>query len=200
MTAFSHSDRGLLSPAWRLELAQPLPELGAPETSAPADRDGYLRLFDALAQLISALAAIQPIVVIIEDLHWADEMSTRLLLFLARRLENQAVLLLVTTRLEEVEETPALRRALEELAAESRVAQLMLTALSRQETKALVEALLQRGTQPSETTTIAGQVWALSEGNPFMIVERARAPPYAQGPGMMKSTSLRSVSMLASLR
>src|SRR4029453_14597673 len=146
-----------------------------PEISASADRDSYLQLFDALAQLLSALASIQPVVVLIEDLHWADEMSIRLIPFLARRLENQAVLLLATARLEEVEETPALRRALEELAAESRVAQLTLTALSQRETEILVEALAQRGTQPSEIASVAWQVWVLSEGNPFMIVETTRA-------------------------
>jgi len=91
------------------------------------------------------------------------------------RLENQAVLLLATARLEEVEETPALRRALEELAAESRVAQLTLRPLSQQETERLVEALAQRGPQPAEIANVAQRAWALSEGNPFMIVETTRA-------------------------
>src|SRR5262249_18347277 len=118
-----------LSAAWRADLARLFPELGPLELSASGDRDSYVRLFDALAHLLSVLASIEPLVIIIEDLHWADELSVRLLPFLARRLEKQAVLLLATARLEEMREAPALPRALEELAAESRVAQLTLTAL-----------------------------------------------------------------------
>src|SRR5262249_25189974 len=115
-----------------------------------------------------------PIFLVLEDVHWADDMSIRLLPFLARRLEKEAVLLLATARTEEVEETPALRRALDELAAESRVTQLTLTALSRQQTELLCEALTPPG-QPSDLANVAKRVWALSEGNPFMIAEITRA-------------------------
>src|SRR5215475_7233593 len=118
---------------------------------------------------------MQPVVVTIEDLHWADEMSIRLLSFLARRLEGQAVLFIGTARLEELQETQALCRALEELTAESRVTRLTLTALSQRDTGVLVEALVPSGKRPSKIADIATRVWALSEGNPFMIVEATRA-------------------------
>jgi DNA-binding SARP family transcriptional activator len=175
LAAADRTARDGFSGIWRTELARLLPELGDPGPLAPAASEDYLRLFEAIAQLLRHLAFRQPVLLVLEDLHWADDMSIRLLPFLARRLENQAVLLLVTARAEEVEETPALRRALDELTAESRVTQLTLTALSQQQTEILVEALTPRGRQPSDLANVAKRVWALSEGNPFMIVETTRA-------------------------
>src|SRR5262245_25374370 len=175
LAAADRTARDAFRGIWRTELARLLPELGDPGPLAPAASEDYLRLFEAVAQLLRHLASRQPILLVLEDLHWADDMSLRLLPFVARRLENQAVLLLVTARAEEVEEVPALRRALEELAAESRVTRRTLTALSQPETETLVEALAPRGRQPSDLANVAKRVWALSEGNPFMIVETTRA-------------------------
>src|SRR5581483_3135771 len=73
-----------LAECWRIELARLFPELGAISASPPRSEE-YVRLFDAVATLLRAGAAEQPLVVVLEDLHWADELSLRLLAFLARR-------------------------------------------------------------------------------------------------------------------
>jgi predicted ATPase len=55
-----------------------------------------------VAHLLRVLAMEQPLVIVIEDLHWCDEMTVRLLRFLPRRLEGQPVLLVGTARPEEM--------------------------------------------------------------------------------------------------
>ncbi|MBI2204321.1 MAG: AAA family ATPase [Candidatus Rokubacteria bacterium] len=160
-----------LPPVWRAELARLLPDVGTPELPAPTDDP--LRLFESIGRVLELVAARRSLVVIIEDLHWADEMSQRLLAFLARRLEVHAVMLVATARDEEVAGAPVLRQIIEELDREPRCVQLMLPPLSRAETTALVHALARAGTavMPERDE----RVWAVSGGNPFMVVETVRA-------------------------
>src|SRR5262249_44488139 len=101
---------GRLSPVVRRELARLLPELG--RAPAPTSRD-YGRFFEALASLFMDLGRRQPLLVIIEDLQWADEMSLRLLAFLSRRFRAHRVLSLATVREEDVATTPMLSSVLE---------------------------------------------------------------------------------------
>jgi DNA-binding SARP family transcriptional activator len=80
----------VLSSASQAALARLLPD--APWTMAepPAPVD-LLQLFHGVAHLFERLAETQPLLVVLEDLHWADEMSLRLLAFVARRLGKQRV-------------------------------------------------------------------------------------------------------------
>src|SRR5262249_39562333 len=66
--------------ALRRELGRLLPELGPgdDESTAPPD---YLKLFEGVEALLGHMADRRPTVLILEDLHWADEMSVRLLAF-----------------------------------------------------------------------------------------------------------------------
>ena len=74
-----------LAPVTRSDLARLFVELGeGPVPSSRAD-DGQ-RIFEAVAQLVRALSATRPLVVVVEDLHWCDDMTIRLLRFLPRRL------------------------------------------------------------------------------------------------------------------
>ena len=77
-----------------------------------------LRLFEALARLLRHLALRQPLVLMLEDVHWADDMSLRFLAFLGRRLYEAPLLVAVSVREEEMADSPILRRALDELADE----------------------------------------------------------------------------------
>jgi predicted ATPase len=64
-----------LAPAWRAELARLFPELATPEAQRAASPEDAMRLFEAVAQLLERLAKAQPLVLVLEDVHWADEMS-----------------------------------------------------------------------------------------------------------------------------
>jgi tetratricopeptide (TPR) repeat protein len=89
------------------------------------------------------------------------------------------VLLVGTVREEEVEDTPLLGQALQELDRESQLARLVLPPLSRADTARLVHALA-RGRHEATADALVEPVWALSDGNPFAIVEsmrEAQEPP-----------------------
>src|SRR5262249_55820379 len=93
-----------LEPGWRAELARLLPELPSQEVPAavgePVGQVGgdARHLFEAITELLRRLAQRQPLVVALEDLHWADEMSVRLLAFLGRRVRAVPLLALATIR------------------------------------------------------------------------------------------------------
>ena len=61
--------------------------------SAAAAADAQFRLFEAVSRCLGLLAADGPVLVVLDDLHWADEPSLRLLRFLARALTARVVLL-----------------------------------------------------------------------------------------------------------
>src|SRR6267378_6190992 len=86
---------GRLGPTLRPELARLLPEVGA-VAAGVAPNVG--RVFESVAQVIDHLGSRRPLLVVLEDLHWADELSARLAAFTGRRLRNRPVLLLMTTR------------------------------------------------------------------------------------------------------
>jgi DNA-binding SARP family transcriptional activator len=164
-----------LDPVWRAELARLLPELGGtePEPSAPAA--DHRRLFEAIGRLVAALATDRPLLLLLEDGHWADEMSLRLLAFLGRRIRTARVLIGVTAREEELASAPVLDRVLDELGREPHAIRLTLARLSESDTAALVRGLARVGGGAEAVRRLATQVWALSEGNPFMVVETMRA-------------------------
>jgi predicted ATPase len=91
-------------------------------------------------------------VLILEDLHWADEMSVRLLSFLGRRVPGWPVLVVATAREEELADAVALRLTLGELRGEGHFGELVLAPLSRHDTARLVRLLSRAG---SESTTAA---------------------------------------------
>ena len=167
------------SPGLRVELSRLFPELGDASPERPVSVDSSTRLFEAVLDLVGRLSERQPLVVILEDLHWADEMSLRLLLYLARRVKSRRVLLAATVREEELAGSPVLRQLLEELASEPVPLSLELGPLSRADTAALVRALARVGSDEPWLSRAAEQVWALSEGNPFVVVECVHALPHA---------------------
>ena len=162
-----------LSPVWRSELARLLPEL-AEGAAPPADPNDALRLFEAVAQCLDALAGRAPLLVILEDLHWADELSLRLGGFLGRRDRTGPMLILGTTREEEVENSGLQRTLGDALAREGFLVRLPLSRLTREETTALTRELA--GASPTrELAALEEEIWRISEGNPFMVVETVRA-------------------------
>jgi tetratricopeptide (TPR) repeat protein len=158
---------------WRTELTRLFPDLGQGRPEPPAG-DDYLRLFEAMGRMIHYLASGRPLLVVLEDLHWADEISHRLLAFLARRIGDWPVLMAGTLRDEVLPDVPPLRRSLAQLARQSGFVTLSLTPLSQAESLALVRALMPTSLGEPAITRVGEQLWRVSEGNPFMIVETLR--------------------------
>jgi len=164
---------GALHPARRAELSRLLPE--ASTAGLPPASDSALPLFESLCQLVEQVAAHQPLVLVLEDLHWADDMSLRLLAFVSRRIPAWTTLVVTTVREEELSEASMARRTLEELSRGARSTALVLTPLSRADTAQLVAALTRIGTDAPTAARLEEHVWAMSEGNPFIAVEVTRA-------------------------
>jgi predicted ATPase len=184
--------RALIDQTWlatlplvvRRELGRLLPELGSGdgETAFPPD---YLKLFEGMALLLGHVADRQPTVLILEDLHWADEMSVRLMAFIGRRLRTWRLLVLVTARAEDLVDARMLQRTLAELERESHVATVALGPLSRSDADGLVQALSRPGSQEAAAARLSEQVWRTSEGNPLVVIETMRADAHeALSPGL----------------
>ena len=155
---------------WRAELARLFPELGAP----PAGGGSAVRLLETMLAVVDRLATRQRLLLVLDDLHWADEMSVRLVSFIARRIRRRPVLILGSAREEDLIEARTLRQALEELDREERLLRVPLSPLSHTHTVELVRALLRRGTGETAVGRVGEEIWQTSEGNPFVIVEALR--------------------------
>ena len=130
------------------------------------------RLFVRVLELLAALAAASPVVLVLEDLHWADESSRELLSFLAIRLRDKPVMMIGTLREEEL--TGALGQWLAELERRPGVARLRLGRLPDGEIAELVTDLV-----PAASPERVVAVVAAAEGNPLYARELAYAGPQA---------------------
>jgi predicted ATPase/DNA-binding SARP family transcriptional activator len=163
--------RERLEPTWQAELARLFPELGPAGDAGPARPEDQVRLLDAVTRLMQCLTASGPVALLLEDVHWADELSVQLLSTLARRIARWPTLVVVTAREEELGELPLLR----DLLARPDVRRLPLAPLSRPEGAALVKALSGNHLEAAGTAEVADRIWAASAGNPFMMIETVRA-------------------------
>src|SRR5262245_22788298 len=143
-----------LAPAMRRELSRLLPGL-APEDGATAPSPDYLMLFEGVGLLLGHVASGRPTALILEDVHWADEMTIRLLAFIGRRLHSWPLLLMVTARQEDLVDAPLVQRTLAELEREAHVATLALEPLSRPDTVALVRALARVGSDEAAVARLS---------------------------------------------
>ena len=162
-----------IEPAWRAELARLFPEATVP--GLPASSENPLRLFEAIGRLVQHVAGTRPTVVVLEDCHWADEMTLSLVAFVARRIAFWPVMLAITIREDETAETPLVQRTLPELRQERVSHVLALSALARADVADLVRAVLGHGVEPRRAERLEKRVWAASEGNAFVALEALRA-------------------------
>jgi DNA-binding CsgD family transcriptional regulator/tetratricopeptide (TPR) repeat protein len=144
------------------ELAGLLPEFGTPAVGTDPDA-ARARLFEVLLALLEALAESLPLVLVVEDVHWADRSTRDLLGFLVRNLRDAAVLLVVTFRSDELHRTHPLRPLLAVLGRMERVTRMELPRLSRGQVEAQLEGILGR---PPEAA-ITGVVYARGGGVPL---------------------------------
>jgi predicted ATPase len=140
---------------------------GETQVRTPDPEQDKRRLFVALTQFFLGLAKKQPVLLVVEDIHWSDETSLEFLHHLARRGVAHPLLLVLTYRNDEVH--PGLSNWLAQLDRERLAQELVLTPLSNSEVDAMLRAVfdLQR---PLPAETLAA-IYELTEGNPFFIEE-----------------------------
>jgi len=109
----------------------------APRFADAADNRGesdYRLIFEAVTHLLVASAARQSLVLILEDVHWADEISLRLFSFIARRAQQLPLLLVFTARREEIADAPLLAPTRDDLDRDLAALHQSLAPLSREDT------------------------------------------------------------------
>jgi DNA-binding CsgD family transcriptional regulator/tetratricopeptide (TPR) repeat protein len=157
--------RELVGPSWP-ELARLLPALGEPDRSSPPGQAAQARLFELVLGLLGRLGEQAPLVLVVEDVHWADRSTRDLLAFLVRNLRRERVLLVVTYRSDD----PGQQRLgpwLAELDRGGPVQRLELPRLDRAQTAAQLTGIL--GAAPADD--LVDGVFVRSEGNPFFSEE-----------------------------
>ncbi len=155
------------------DLARLLPELGPAGPPSGADLDaGRGRFFDLVAGLFERIAAERPLVLVIEDLHWADRSTRDLVGFLLRSGRGGRAMLVATYRTDELHRGHPLRPFLAELDRVRSVERLELDRLDRDATAAILADL--RGAVPTAATV--DNIHSRSQGNPFFIEELAACP------------------------
>jgi DNA-binding CsgD family transcriptional regulator/tetratricopeptide (TPR) repeat protein len=122
-----------------------------------------LQVFDAVRALLLRRSQRSPVVVVLEDLHWADRASRDLLGFLARTLRSGRVMLVASYRSDELHRRHPLRPLLAELVRLPGVERLELAPFSRAELAAHLEAIAGAPLQADQVE----RIYARSEGNPF---------------------------------
>jgi DNA-binding CsgD family transcriptional regulator/tetratricopeptide (TPR) repeat protein len=125
------------------------------------------RLFVALTRFFTDQASQRPVLLVIEDLHWGDDISLEFLQFFARQCTSLPLLLLMTYRSDEVQSS--LRRCLAQLDRSRLSQELALFPLSRTDVAAMLGAIF--ALREVEHTNLLDLIYPLTEGNPFFIEE-----------------------------
>ena len=128
-----------------------------------------LEQFNALAEFLARATRLRPLVLILEDAHWADSASLDLLLHLSPSLADSRVLLLVTHRSEELSRGHPLRSLLPKLERNRNVIRCQLGPLSNAEINVLLDDAMAGRRSLSATTLNA--ICANAEGNPLFAEE-----------------------------
>ena len=160
------------------ELAERLP----PGTAVPAIGEGdqaRFRLFAAVAHFWRQMAALRPLLLILDNLHGADASSLRLLAFVAQEVGDQRLLLLGSYREAGLSRQHPLAATLAELLNTPQFCRLPLHGLSLDETERLVAA----ASTAAPPSPVVAAIHRRTEGNPLFLVETLRFLHQAPGGG-----------------
>jgi DNA-binding CsgD family transcriptional regulator/tetratricopeptide (TPR) repeat protein len=145
-----------------------LPDLPAPPSTEP--EAARFRLFDSLAGFLRAAATRRPLLLVLDDLHWADAPSLALLRFLGRELEGSGLLVVGIYRHTEVDRGHPLLATVADLTRGQHHGRLVLGGLDQPEVASFVAAVA--GVAPS--AELAAAVHQQTDGNPFFVTEVVR--------------------------
>ncbi|WP_329036027.1 AAA family ATPase [Streptomyces sp. NBC_01725] len=152
------------------ELARILPELG-PSASDALGEHGTASLFELTVRLLERVAADRTVVLILEDLHWADASTRHLLAYLFRTLRRGRLLVITTYRTDDIHRRHPLRPLLAELDRLRTVSRIELSRFSRAEVRRQLHGIL--GDEPAPQ--LVDEIFGRSDGNAFFVEELAVA-------------------------
>ncbi len=144
------------------------------ESSDSVDRAD---LFTAVHALLEAVGALSPLLVVVEDCHWADQSTRDLLRFLFSRAFEGPVAVIASYRADDLHRRHPLRRQVAEWTRLHGVERLQLSPLLDDDVRALVTMLVPSGLSAEELETIVGR----AEGNAFFVEELVGAAGLSEG-------------------
>ena len=155
----------------RSELAHLLPDLGQPSEriadSTPTTAAAQGRLFEIVYGVLRRLADEQPVILVLEDMQWADASTRDLFRFLVRNARDDRVMFVVTYRSDELHRRHPLRSLLAELERLEAVRDFELGTFDSSEMAAQMSAIMGSDPEPRLVETLL----ARSGGNPFFAEE-----------------------------
>ncbi|MEW2157507.1 AAA family ATPase [Streptomyces sp. NPDC007189] len=152
------------------ELARLLPDLGE-AGAGHHDEQGMTRLFELTVRLLERVAAERPVVLVLEDLHWADASTRHLLAYLFRTLRTGRLLVLASYRSDDIHRRHPLRPLLAELDRLRTVRRIELARFTRAEVGGQIAGILAAEPDPAQVDDI----FERSDGNAFFVEELAVA-------------------------
>jgi len=153
----------------RAELAGAFPRLATGEAPSEAPAAGFSqgRLYEFLLQLLGALGAAQPVLLVVEDFHWVDRSTRDFVSVLVRTLRSERIAVLLSYRTGELEPAHPVRQAVSGLRLLDRVTWVDLEPLPAAAVGAQLGAILGESPAPE----LVAEVHARSGGNPFFAEE-----------------------------
>jgi predicted ATPase len=133
-------------------------------------KEARFRQFDSVVRFLEAAAHARPLLLLLEDLHWADASTLLLLKFAAREMLGAPILIVATYRDDATRDSPVLSEVLSELSGRTTCEHIVLTGLSRADVVAIVE----RELAEAADAALVDAVFDKTEGNPFFVGEVVR--------------------------
>ena len=152
------------------ELARLLPELGEADREAN-DEHGTARLFELAARLLERVSADRTVVLVLEDLHWADASTRHLLAYLFRTVRSGRLVVIATYRTDDIHRRHPLRPLLAELDRLRSVRRIELDRFSHAEVCRQLTGILATTPEPA----VVDEIFDRSDGNAFFVEELARS-------------------------
>jgi class 3 adenylate cyclase len=183
--------------AARRDLAQLFPQLGHDEPATPVGdpTQAKLRLFEAVVGLLGTAAREHGLLLIVEDVHWADTATRELLDHLSRRLTAMRAMLLLTYRSDELGRRHPLAPVLQSWRRSGTAELVSLAPLDRGQIAEIISAILGGEQVEPEFSDL---MYARTEGNPFVleemlkeVIDRSDAPRFGDGRGQRSLEQLR---------
>lgn len=137
------------------------------ETAFPDPEQRKQQLFDKLRQFFVRPTTQQPLVLVIEDIHWSDDSSLKFLYHLARQSINQSVMLMLTYRNDAI--SPQLRRCLTQFNRNHLAREILLEPLTPNEVSTMLRAIF--AADQAVTPEFVSTIHNLTDGNPFFVEE-----------------------------
>jgi DNA-binding CsgD family transcriptional regulator/tetratricopeptide (TPR) repeat protein len=168
--------------------------LGDPREVDDASGGSQLRFFERTLSLLTERADVDPVLLVLEDLHWADTSTLDLTVFLAHNLDGLPVVLLATYRADEPASADRMRHLVDRVRRSGSAVLLELRPLERDE----VSALLAARTGSSLPSRLTDEIVARAEGNPFFAEEllAAAGDPSGELPRGLRDLLLQRMTRL----